>query len=574
MSARARSFITAAAVALAAAMLSSCSQIPTSGPIEQGPSVIAPGGEQGVRVIARPPSPGLDPVEIVRGFQEATASQDTGFAVARQYLTDGAARVWDPSEGVRVYDNTGLALEDKGGTVVATGVLNGVLDDAGQYTVASPGSTLDVEYGVVRVRGEWRIATLPPGLVLGRGDIDRGYRSFDLYYLTRDLTTLVPAPVTIPLTTSAMATQLVRGLLAGPTSWIAPAVRTAFPEGTTLTLDSVPVLDGVASVDLSEQVLSADDAARRALSAQLVWTLSQLPDVSLVRITVNGQPFVVPGAGADQTADAWQSFDPSAYPDSATAYAVGDRGVLFSVDPRQRLAVAGRLSPVGLLPGLAVPTAGTSSTKIAALSTDRRRVYEYVLGAVVQPGQERYAGTELSRPSYDRGGGFWTVDRGKGLLLVRGDTVTPVPVSGLPDGMDDGDLVGAAVSRDGTRMALLVQRGSRVEPMVARVERGADRVRVAAPRRVDQSLTESLDLVWGDANTLVVLGSSGSTSLEVLRFSVGTATVRRVGAPVGAVTIAAAPGRAMLVGAAGKVYVNSGASWNLVGVAADPTYPG
>ena len=42
---------------------------------------------------------------------------------------------------------------------------------------------------------------------------------------------LVPAPVIVPLSGSGLATLLVSTLVSGPTPWIAPAVRTAFPEG-------------------------------------------------------------------------------------------------------------------------------------------------------------------------------------------------------------------------------------------------------------------------------------------------------------------------------------------------------
>ena len=39
----------------------------------------------------------------------------------------------------------------------------------------------------------------------------------------------------------------------------------------------------------------------QALSARLVWTLRQLPDVTRVRITVQGVPLQVPGAPTVQS---------------------------------------------------------------------------------------------------------------------------------------------------------------------------------------------------------------------------------------------------------------------------------
>jgi len=558
---------TAAALAAAAAMLAGCAGVPTSGPVQQGPVVVAPEGDSFIRVIARPPVDGMTQEQVVRGFQEATAAQDIAFDVAKQYLTDLAAATWDPTAGVQVYDNAGLAYELDGDVVKAGGAKAAEIDDAGQWTVAAPGSRLEVRYGLQQVDGEWRISAPPQGLVLGRGDIDRSYRSFDLYYFTRDSQTLVPAPITVPLSESGLATTLVSSLLSGPSSWIAPAVISGFPEGTRLAIDSVPVADGIADVRLSAEVLSATDAERQSLSAQLVWTLRQLPEISGVRITVEGQPFLVPGVGNVQSMESWPTYDPDVVPDAFTGYAIDPRG-LVQVSAEGALDVVAELRPAGVRPAVSL-----DGTRVAALSPNRREVWEYELPAEGD-GVRRYSGGSLSRPSWDREGGFWVVDKGRGLLLVVDGEVAEVDVSGLPEGLTDADILDAQAARDGTRIALLVRRGSRIEPMVARIERTADIVRVSAPRRVDSQLTESLDLAWADSSTLAVLGSSGSSSLEVWRFGVGTASVRRVGAPDGAVTLAAGPGRSPLVGTDAELYRASGAGWTLLGEAVDPAYPG
>lgn len=564
---RRRALAALAVLAAGSALLAGCASVPTSGPVQQGPVVLAPEGDSFIRVIARPPVDGMTPEQVVRGFQEATAAQDTAFDVAKQYLTSLAAATWDPTAGVRVYDNAGLSLELSGDVVSAEGTLAAEIDESGQWTVAAPAERLDVSYGLQLVEGEWRISSPPQGLVLGRGDIDRSYRSFELYYFTRDFQTLVPAPITVPLSESGMATTLVSSLLSGPTSWIAPSVVSGFPEGTRLVLDSVPVNDGVADVRLTPEVLAADDPTRQALSAQLVWTLRQLPEISGVRISVEGQPFLVPGVGNEQSMESWPTYDPDVVPDSFTGYAIDARGLL-RVSADAKLSVAAELRPPGVRPAVSL-----DGSRVTALSPNRREVWEYALPAE-NDGVRRYAGGSLSRPSWDREGGFWVVDKGRGLLLVTGEDVAEVPISGLPEGITDLDVLDAQAARDGTRIALLVRRGTRIEPMVARIERTADVVRVAAPRRVDSLLTESLDLAWADSATLAVLGSSGSSSLEVWRFGVGTASVRRVGAPDGALTLAAGPGRTPLIGTADELYRGAGAGWTLVGPAVDPVYPG
>ncbi len=557
----------AAVLAALALALAGCAGVPTSGAIQQGP-VVAPAGEdQFIRVIARPPHDGMTPEEVVRGFEEATASPDAHYTIARQYLTADASETWDPTAGVLVSDTNGVALTRRANVVSAEGALSGTIDASGEYAVARPGTRLTTSYGMQLVDGQWRISAAPDGLVLGPADIDRGFRSFDLYYFTRDFGMLVPAPVIVPLSSSGLATSLVRSLVEGPTPWIAPAVRTAFPEGTRLALDSVPVVDGVADVDLTAQVLTADDTTRQKLSAQLVWTLRPLPDISGVRITVNGQPLSVPGVGPVQPVGSWPLLDPRGLPDQATGYAVDKRGLV-------QIAANGVLTPVPKTrPGLTLPAVSLDSTKVAGISADGRSLLEAPLEDTVAA-VRRYTGTELSRPSWDRSGAVWVVDRGVGLVMVSDGKATRMPVAELPADLTDRSLLSAAVARDGTRIALLVRRGTRVEPMVARIERFGDTVRVAAPRRTESIITDAIDLAWADADTLAVLGTSGASSLEVLQLDVGSPHLRRLGAPEGSVTLTAAHGRPLLVGAGKSLFRNSGSSWTRVGDAQYPVYPG
>lgn len=557
-----------ALLAAVSAVLSGCATIPTSGPIQQGPVVGVGAGDQIAQVIARKPDPGMSPEQIVRGFQEATASADPRYDTARLYLTPDAAATWRPDSGVAVYDETGLATSAKGSIVTQDGVLSATISDEGQYSVVAPPRRTTWNYTLAKnPSGEWRIAQLPQGLLLGPGDIARSYRSFDIFFFSRDFSTLVPTPVTLPVSTSAQATQLVQRLLLGPTPWIAPAVSTAFPQGTRLALGAVPVTDGVADVSLSSEVLNADDATRQKLSGQLVWTLRQVPEISSVRISVNGQPLAVSGVASPQPINSWSLLDPDLLPPSATAYAVAAKGVV---------ALGGKEpTPVGVTPRLRTPGVSLDSTQIAGTSADGRTLY---VGRLVDgaEAEKRYVGNDLSRPSWDRTGAVWVADRGTGLVQVRGDKETVVPVVGAPTGFRDREISAVAVSRDGTRMALLVHRGALVEPWLARIERRGDAVTVSSPLRIDNQITASLDLAWADATTLVVL-ATGSAAPELLEITVGSSLVRRQAAPdAAATTVAAAPGagRADLVADRTSTWRQTGTGWARIEGVTDPVYPG
>ncbi len=561
----------ALAAALVAVTLAACGTgVPSSGPIEQGEVIAAAGGDQFIRVIARPPEAGMTPEEIVRGFQEATASADASYAVARRYLTEPASGLWSPAVGVRIVDAGGLALTRNVDTVTGDGILSATIDAGGEYRVAAPGTPLSVAYELVQVDGEWRISVAPDGLVLSPGDIERGFRTFSLYFFTPDFTQLAPSPVTIPLSDAGLATQLVRALLAGPPEWFAPAVQSAFPIGTSLAVDSVPVVDGLAEVALSAEVLGADDATRQALSAQVTWTLRQLPGITGIRMTVGGQPLAVAGAGPVQPVDAWSIYDPDGLPADARALVVADPGPAW-VEPDSTLAPLGRTDPslIALAPAL-------DASAIAGLGADERTLWEVALSGsrVAGPAVLRYSGSALSRPSWDRYGDIWVVDRGTGLVRITPSGATPMAVAELPDGVRDQDLLAVSISRDGTRAALLVRRGARVEPMLARIGRSGQAVQVAAPVRIETALSAAADLSWQDATTLLVLGTVGASALEVVSISLGSSRVGRVGAPEGGVSVSSAPGRPVLVGTAGATFTSSGATWESLGEVRDPAYPG
>src|SRR5207342_2463416 len=82
-------------------------------------------------------------------------------------------------------------------------------------------------------------------------------------------------------------------LLNGPSEWLNPAVSSAIPPNTSLSVDSVTITDGIAEVPLSDSILALPDPQRSLLAAQIVYTLEQVGGVKGVLIKVNEQPFRV-----------------------------------------------------------------------------------------------------------------------------------------------------------------------------------------------------------------------------------------------------------------------------------------
>jgi hypothetical protein len=92
----------------------------------------------------------------------------------------------------------------------------------------------------------------------------------------------------------------VRGLLDSPSFWLDQgATVSAFPEGTQLALTPIAVVDGVASVDLTTRVLSADEITRSRMVTQLTASLAQVQGISSARISVNQNELVSESVGED-----------------------------------------------------------------------------------------------------------------------------------------------------------------------------------------------------------------------------------------------------------------------------------
>lgn len=557
-----------AVVVTAAVALAGCAGIPTSGPIQQGEQVGVGREDQFIRVIARPPRAGMSRTEVVQGFLEASASFDGDHAVARQYLTTAADATWRPAESVVVYDGTADLTERATDEVVATAPLVGSITGDGRYEVATPGRDTRAVFGLSLVEGEWRIDAMPQGLLLSRPDVDRAFRTYNVYYFDPQFEVLVPDPRTVPVIGPALPTALVAALLAGPTDWLAPAVRTGFPDGTALSLDAVPIDSGVARVDLTSVARSADDETRKALSAQLVWTLRQIPDVTAVEITVAGQPLLVPGVATPQPQDAWPAVDPDGLDATATGYVV-QSGQVRRLLPDGPRAVSGQ--------------AGSGRPPLADIAVS----YDGLLVAGVDPAGTLWSGPMVTdgvleslavgsdpvSPQFTRDGALWVTDGGGVVRMATTDgTVRRVPVEGLPERTS---VVSVAPARDGTRAAVVVRSRGRTGLLLARVvRRGAD-VRLSAPVRVESRLTEVVDVAWAGADEVALLGSDGAGPVQAFVVDMARGTLRALGAPTDPVSLAAAPDLPVLIAAGdGAVYQVSAGLWTERLRANSPAYPG
>ena len=543
-------------------VLAGCAGLPMSGPVGDGARALDEPGT--VFPLAYSPAAGADPRAIVQGFLAAgAAGLGDNYALARQYLAGGVRASWQPTAGVVVYSTaqTLVFLPVSETRISVTLPVVATVDADGRYAEASPGAQQDAVFDMRRDNaGQWRISGLADGVLLSELIFSTVYRATPLYFLTPARDMLVPEVRWFPQRN--VATYAVRALLAGPSPWLRDAVTTAFPDGTRLAVESVPVdADGNAAVDLTTAAATASTQDRALLKAQLEQVL-QLPKIRAVNVTIAGLPMVDPPA-------ALLARDPSP---------AGGLQVL-SAGQLSRLS-GGTLVPVQTVGPLAAldprsPAVGDDGVPQVLLSGPDRLV---LAPTPTAPAKTLLTGSALLAPSVDRQGWVWSgPSLGTGALAaVRPDgKVVAVAV----DWLKGRSVRSIRVSRDGARIAVVSTGADGPTVDVAGVVRddsGAPQ-RLGEQLRVGARLTDASQVVWVDEANLAVLGTSGTMTSPTMHLVPIPGLTRALPALEGAARIAAGKGERALYLASTDGFLHNlqGTSWvKVVTNVTDPAFAG
>lgn len=533
------------AAALAVLLLSGCAL-----PLDDGvhsPGRVAADSVEDVdtQVLLPPPGPDATARQIVEGFLDAQSSPGDRHAVAREYLHPDVADDWDDRSGVEVYDPTSrrLTVEDEGTVRFDYQVVARIGPD-GSWSLDS--SAHSSPFRLRRdASGQLRLVDVPSGLRLTPSGAARSFQPYDVHYVSLagedEPTQLVPDRVFLP-EGADVADAVVRRLLAGPSPSLRGAVETGFPEGTELR-SRVATNDGEVTVDLTAPAADATERQREQMAAQLVWTLSGTGQaVTGVRVLVAGVPLRIDSRGGLQEREDWEAYDPSGQL---------ARGGALHVEDRRLRRLEGSLpvteATMGQLPVDAV-AASPRDGQLALLTRTEAGV-QVRTGRPAGPFTLGPTLPDVSSLSWGSGQrGLWLVSGGEVLLVEAGGPPRRVPVA-APDA---GRLSVLRLSRDGARAAVVLGEGAQRRLYVGRVERTAAGPRIANLRDVAPQVTDVADVTWETGTTLVVLGQLGTTNRLVVRVAVdgsGVDPVRTLGLDGEAQSVAAAPGRPLLVGA-------------------------
>lgn len=482
--------------AVLAALLAGCVAIPDSGPVTEG-DVDTSVQSSDLVFLAEEPTPGATQEDIILGFLEAAVSPVDDFAIAREYLTTEAAGAWDPGAGVVVRSvppEVTLTGEAAASAVVSA---VSVVDGTGAARVAEGERML--EFRLLRVGGEWRIAQAPDGIVLSSFHFGQLFRSHTLHWLTADGTRAVPDVHWFERTAATLPERIVDALLAGPPSWLAQGVRTAAAADIDLVGD--PEIEGsTATLTLPfSQVQQQGNGSLQPLAQQLQLSLRSV-GVREVRLEVVGlDGFVISS-------------------DDAPALDEGD------VDQRPLVLEGSSLRAIGA--GAAtIDDVGPVLASIGATSFTVGEsggvAHTGTTAAWIVPGAEPVviATDAAVVPTVDDSGWVLLQEQAAPQRLVAWRDGERSAVA-LPPGT--GRLAAMELSRDGTRLALVELDGPESVVWVAAVERDEAGRPTAlgepfAMPRIDGTAS---DVTWTSATQIAVLAQSADAP-QIVQLTVG-----------------------------------------------------
>ena len=464
------------------ATLTGCASLPVSGPVRIGPDLATPTDGNSFYYSPASPVDGATETEILSGFISAGTAPQNDYSIAREFLDESIRATWNPNQELLIQRTTPkITLTDTGTALVEVSVAARI-DANGRYETLPAGSTRVLEYTFTEQAGQVRIDSAPDVTMVIRPVFDVVFRSYSIFFLDKSKKNLVPELRWFPAN-PATGTKLVKALLAGPSSWLEPAVISAIPTGTVLSTDAVTVQEEIALVDLSARALVAGLSDRSLMKAQLVATLSQLPTITEVAISIERSAQDIPASQVKPSATT-----------SGTLLAVGQNGLE---------ALSGS-NPDSFASGLSFFSSRTVSKLAASKAGDKLAaltasgVSETALAApgssveVVDP-RSPLAGLE-----YDLLSNLWLATGSQVSVNSR-----PLQASWLAGQ----SIVDFSLSPEGSRVALVVTTGGSNQVLIAPVIRDANGVpiQLAEPLAIGSEIDNPVRLSWFDSVTVAIV---------------------------------------------------------------------
>ncbi len=469
--------------------------------------------EDTVSQVFSPQGPRKDasPDILLQEFITAGTGAADGYKVARQFLTPELAKTWQPEERIVIFraDPRIIQREAEGSLQVQLEI-TGIINSRGIRTDPPNPTTESVRAEMVKVNGQWRISEIPNGIMVTESNASLLATAHNLYFYSSGYQYWVP-DVRWFVRRPGIAARVVQALLAGPAPYLQGAVTSAFPEGVTLAQESVPITSGVASVELSVEVLQdATDLRLQQMEQQLRVNLTTLNDVTSVEMSA-GQPIDL---GTPDPELVTPDFNPP----------VGNEQVVIA-ENEIRVVTGLSVGPVEGLPSVSAlspkdPARSLEGSNFAFLNGRSTALLATAPGSEVRTA---VVGANLTAPSFDTGNWVWTARTVSGGPSGQGTEVVAVP----PGGMTSNAVIVAAswladrtvkelrISRDGARALLVVDEAGVSEVLLAGITRSAQGVPQSLGEPIMLNAGEGVGTAkWAGESTIVASPVSGTAEVR------------------------------------------------------------
>ncbi|WP_111718502.1 GerMN domain-containing protein [Homoserinimonas sp. OAct 916] len=507
-------------IAVSALVVSGCAAIPTEGPVRAG-APIEVDEDLPLDFVPSQPGQGASQREILLGFIDAALSPQGEFKTAREFLTPALAQRWKPLANVTIYQGA-LQADQAGSQAMAVSLVpQAEINATGEYAQVAAEAPIELHFEFTKVADEWRISAAADGILLERLYFDQVFSPYPLYFFDPSYTYLVPDLRWFPAR-AAPSTRIVKTLLLGPAPWLAEqnAVVTAFPPGTALTADAVPVTDREAQVDLNSEALGADELTWQRMQLQLTRSLG-ISSISSVAISVNSNDRETPEISITDPRVDGRVF----------AKRLGEFGYL-SINQQKVTEVPGISTKLDAVQPRAL-TLGSGAHSAAVLGTDGvYRVEDSAAAAVLVDGRQRLIG-----PTMDPFDFIWSVPASSpGELIAFGADGGAHPVK--TTWPEESSIVSLDVSREGTRILALLSDNGVPRLVVAAIIRGDGQVPVSLGEPVTLATAggEPVDAAWVDQLTVISMTRTPAGEDLLVSQQVGGPSVSR-GKVTGGLTV-------------------------------------
>lgn len=542
-------------------LIPACGNIPSSSSVKQGPEFGSNDQNSIIRVIASRPQPGMSQEQIVSGFLNASASSDNDFAIAREYLVPDKKISWNPTKSIEVYEGQGLFQFVTENQIDFSAALHSRVNESSRIFLANPEDQLLKTFNLKKVDDQWRIDLDFDGLVISKTDLDRSFSFYPLWFVDPSKTFLVPETVILPRAITANATRLMQLLLLGPSEQFNDSVITAFPIGSSLSIDSVPINNGLASVNLNEVVLKAASLERQLLAAQIVKTLTRISEVNSIQIKVGTQNLSIVNAPINQSALTWDKF----YSDSnrnTDAYLISDnklwKNTSENISPTGKTEIDSKFWSFG--------TSNRIETLYALLDETKTNLSIYSYNPQFK--EFVYSFTNVGTPRIDALDTIWVNTNNQPSVFSREQKLNLVIQN-----FDIGNILEIIPAPDASRVLLIVRTVYGTELRMANVIRNPGTIVLTNIQKVMRDGFSISKAVWQDESTVLYFDSR-TQPVNIYSLDIFTGLSRNIYSVNGVEDIAGTARQATLLELNdGTILQRVTGEWKVIPNSKSPNYP-